>query len=80
MRSSKLGELQVNVRQAVYRTLGRLLVEHAHEVSRRSGAPLGPKLVGQCVGNLPGVFERSFPGYLAAGLAPVVARQMQASA
>lgn len=80
MVSSKLQELRVVERQAVYMLLARLLVDHAGYVARKSGAPLGPKLVGQCTGSLPGVFEQSFPGYLAAGLAPVIARQMGALA
>lgn len=76
MTSSKLSELRVVERQAVYNLLAELLVDHAGYVARKSGAPLGPKLIGQCTGSLPGVFEASFPGYLAAGLAPIVARQM----
>lgn len=76
MTSSKLSELRVVERQAVYNLLAELLVEHAGYVARKSGAPLGPKLIGQCTGSLPGVFEASFPGYLAAGLAPILARQM----
>lgn len=78
MQSSKLAELRVVERQSIYHMLARLLVKHAAYVSRRSGAPLSPKLVGSCVGSLPGVFEQNFPGYLAAGLAPMVAKQMQA--
>ena len=74
MQSSKLHELAVADRQQVYNMLATLLVAHAREVSRRSGAPLSVKLVGQCTGNLPGVFESSFPGYLENGLAKMVAR------
>ena len=79
MQISELAELKVVERQAIYFMLARMLVEHAAYVARKSGAPLSPKLVGSCTGSLPGVFDANFPGYLAAGLAPMVARQMQAS-
>ena len=79
MQISKLAELRVVERQAIYFMLARMLVEHAAYVSRKSGAPLSPKLVGSCTGSLPGVFDASFPGYLAAGLAPMIAKQMQAA-
>jgi len=75
MVSSKLNEITVTDRQAVYNMLAELLVQHARYVARRSGAPLSVKLVTQCTTNLAGVFENSFPGYLEAGLAKAVARQ-----
>lgn len=80
MRSAKLADLTVAERQSIYSMLAKLLVDHASQVAQRSGAPLGPKLVSACAGSIRGVFERSFPGYLRAGLAPVVARQMKALA
>ena len=61
---------------AVYRFLAELVVRHAYTVSRRSRAPLSPKLVASCSGNLGGLFERAFPGYLRNGLAPMVARRL----
>lgn len=79
MISSKLSDLRVVERQAIYFMLAKLLVDHASYIAKKSGAPLSPKLVGACVGSLPGVFEQNFPGYLAAGLAPLVAKQMQAA-
>lgn len=78
MKASKLAELTVAERQSCYQLLAGLLVEHAQFVARRSGAPLGPKLISSCAGSISGIFDRSFPGYLAAGLARVVARQLTA--
>lgn len=75
METSKLSELPVTERQGAYQLLAEILVRHAAQVARRSGAPLSPKLVSQCTVNLPGAFENQFPGYVAAGLAKVVARQ-----
>jgi hypothetical protein len=60
----------------VYRFLAELVVRHAYTVSRKSRAPLSPKLVASCSGNLGGLFERSFPGYLRNGLASVVAGKL----
>lgn len=76
MKTSKLADLTVIERQSVYGMLAGLLVDHARYVARSSGAPLGPKLVSSCAGSIRGIFDRSFPGYLAAGLAPIVARQL----
>lgn len=76
MAYSKLQELKVPERQSVYMLLAELLVRHAREVSERSGAPLGPKLVGNCTGDIRGVFEKSFPGYIRNGLAKIAARQL----
>ena len=80
MQASGLQELTVVERQQVYSLLARLLVDHALEVSRRTGAPLSPKLLGTCSSNVASVFDQSFPGYAAAGLAHVVARQLAAGA
>lgn len=76
MQSAGLSSLTVTERQKAYVTLARLLVRHAAVVASRSGAPLSAKLVSQCSVNLPGVFEDSFPGYLQAGLAKVIVRQV----
>lgn len=78
MELSRLSELTVTEKRQAYRLLAQLLVDHARFVARKSGAPLGPKLVGSCAGSIRGVFENSFPGYLQAGLARVVARQVVA--
>lgn len=78
MEKSKLRSLMVNERQAIYLLLARLLVEHCKERCRYVGAPLSLKFVSQQTSSVAGVFEQSFPGYLAAGLAPMVAKQMQA--
>lgn len=78
MALSRLGELPVNERQRAYYLLADLLVRHARQVSRKSGAPLSPKLVANCAVNLAGVFEDNFPGYLEAGMAKMVARSTAA--
>ena len=75
MRSSGLLDLDVVERQAVYNLLAELVVDAAGFSAKRSGAPLSLKLAAQHSGQVNGIFERAFPGYLAAGLAPVVARQ-----
>lgn len=80
MRASKMSDLQVRERQSVYGLLADLLVKHARYVARRSGAPLSPKLVGNCTGSISGVFDAAFPGYLEAGLAPIVARRLTSAA
>lgn len=80
MTASKLADLPVNERQRAYYLLAQLLVRHARYVARKSGAPLSAKLVANCTGNLAGVFEDSFPGYLEAGLARMVCRTLQVAA
>jgi hypothetical protein len=76
MQSSKLVEIKVVERQSVYSMLARLLVGHAAFVAKKSGAPLSAKLIANCCGSITGVFESAFPGYLHAGLAPMVARRL----
>lgn len=75
MRTSGLIDLVVVERQAVYNLLARLIVDAAGYSARRSGAPLSLKLTASHTGQVNGIFERAFPGYLAAGLAYVVAKQ-----
>lgn len=76
MRQSRLNELKVVERASVYHMLADLLVKHASKVAERSGAPLGPKLVGNCTSGIASVFDQAFPGYLRAGLAKIAARQL----
>jgi hypothetical protein len=76
--TTKLSELRVVDRQAVYMLLADLLVRHARSVAQRSGAPFSAKLVANCTVNLPGLFDAAFPGYIEAGLVRVIARQWQA--
>lgn len=76
MKASKLAELKVPNRLAVYRMLARMLVDYVDDLARSSRLPLTPKLVANCSGHLPGLFEASFPGYLQAGLAHMVARRL----
>lgn len=79
MQASKLADLQVRERLLVYSMLAELLVKHARHVASKSGAPLSPKLVANCTASISGVFESAFPGYLQAGLAQIVARQLAIS-
>lgn len=79
MEQSKLCELKVVERASVYHLLADLLVQHASKVSERSGAPLSPKLVGNCTSGIASVFDQAFPGYLRAGLAKIAARQLVAA-
>lgn len=76
MEESRLCELKVVERASVYHMLAELLVDHAQVVADRSGAPLGPKLVGSCAAGIAGIFDKAFPGYLRAGLAKIAARQL----
>lgn len=71
-----LERVQVRDRTALLRLFADLLVEHAVYVAKRSSAPLSAKLLVSCSANMVGLVENAFPGYLAAGLLPMVARQM----
>ena len=77
METSKLQELPVVERQRAYYMLAELVVRHALGVARHTGIPLSVKLVSQCTGNLPGLFDNAYPGYLEAGLAKMVARHTE---
>lgn len=67
-------KMEVVERMAVYRFLAVLLVDRSREVARHAKAPLSLKLVSNNAGNLRGIFDRSFPGYLAGGMGRMVAR------
>lgn len=71
--------LTVQERQSMYHLLAGVLVSHANYVAKASGAPISVKLVGNCVTNLPGLLDDAFPGYLHAGLMPLVVRQFHAT-
>lgn len=76
MESSRLSKLTVTERLSMYRLLANLLVSHCQQVARHMRIPLGAKLVaGQAV-NVAAIFDNAFPGYLAAGLVPVVAKHL----
>lgn len=78
MAHSRLREVQVVERLALYRLLAELLVAHARKVARHVDAPLSLKLVVNCTNNVAGLFDSAFPGYLGAGLAHIVARRLSA--
>lgn len=75
MKSSGLNKLQVTERYAVYCLLAQLVVKQAKYIANKIDAPLGVKLIGNCLVNVASLFDNAFPGYLGAGLAPIVARQ-----
>ncbi len=79
MASSKLDKLPVTERQSVFIMLAKLVIKHARYVAGRSGAPLSAKLVGSISVNMASIFDQAFPGYLASGLAPIVARRLVAN-
>lgn len=76
MYSAGFDKLEVVKRQSIYYLLGELLVKYAAGVSRKVSAPLTPKFVASCSVHLWAVFNSAFPGYLAAGLAPIVAQRL----
>ncbi|MGL4650229.1 MAG: hypothetical protein ACRC1H_12545 [Caldilineaceae bacterium] len=76
MRRSKLQESQSRERLSLYRLLADLMVNYARKIARHTGAPLSLKLVANCSPHLAGLFDAAFPGYLASGLAHVVAARL----
>jgi hypothetical protein len=78
MRVSRMDQVKVTERQAIYRMLADLVVGNARYISGRSGVPLSPKLVSTCSVNIAGIFDQAFPGYLASGLAFIVAKRLLA--
>lgn len=76
MQDSRLQSLTVPKRLAVYHMLAGLLVDDAQRVARLAGAPLTVKFVAGRSAHIAAVFDTAFPGYLAAGLAHVVAAQL----
>ena len=75
MEASKLSELTVTERQAAYNTLAGLVIANCHYVARKSGIPMSAKLVGSVATNVAGIFDQSFPGYVASGLAKIVVKR-----
>lgn len=70
-----LPKLQVAERQGAYRLLANMLVDRAQGVARAVRAPLTGKLVANNTADIAAIFDASFPGYLAGGLALVVFRR-----
>lgn len=79
MRDSQLEQLDVKGRMVSYQTLATLLVEHCKGVAYYLQTPLTPKFVANNCGQLGGVFENAFPGYVANGLARVIATRRLAA-
>lgn len=76
MEASKLRSLTVTERQSVYALLAKMVVQNARFISRKTGAPIGAKLVANCATHVASLFDNSFPGYAASGLALIVAKQL----
>jgi len=76
MQATGLAKLNVREQQVAYRLIARLLVDRAREVARHSGLPFSVKLTINCLGELRGIFDRAFPGYLRNGLAALIVRRM----
>lgn len=68
---------QSYMRNAFYRVLANLLVQHSRSVAKYVKAPLSLKF---CLGqadNLAGLVEDAYPGYLQSGMMKVVLQQMR---
>lgn len=76
MGTSGFSGSSVTERNAVYQLLGKLLAAHALELNRKFGYPLTPKMLGNVTQHLPTLFEEAFPGYLAAGMGPVIIKSL----
>jgi len=76
MQASGLAQQAVVKRQAVYRLLAHLVVQRAKSVAAHTRAPVSLKFVANVAREVNAIFEAEFPGYLAAGLAPLVAAQL----
>ena len=73
--ATKMDQLTVLEQSSVYGMLARLTCKYASEVANRAGIPLTAKLVVNCSASIAGIFDEAFPGYLANGLALMVARR-----
>lgn len=71
----KVADMAPAERMAVFRLLASLLVRRARQVAAHADIPMSAKLVSQNAQHLPAIFDAAFPGYIAAGLAGVVARR-----
>ena len=76
MVASKLITIMVVERQAIYVMLAKMVVQNARFIARKSGVPLSARLVGSCAANVASLFDNAFPGYVASGLALMVAKQL----
>lgn len=76
MRASGLDKLEVTQRQSVYSMLAELVVARAVSVARAVRAPLTPKFVADRAADIAAIFDLAYPGYLASGLAPMVAARL----
>lgn len=77
MEQAQLADRTSAERRAVYRLLAELVVRTAKRQARRNNVDLSLIVVARCAGHIASIFDEQFPGYVAAGLAPVVAIQMQ---
>lgn len=76
MHRARLDSMSVPQRQGFYYMLADLLVAHTKKIAEHVHAPLTAKMVLGQAANLDAVFDQAFPGYLAAGLGPILAARM----
>lgn len=69
--SAGLDAFSATDRYSAFQLLAGLLVQAALEVTRRTGAPMSLKLVGNLVPTIASIFDAEFPGYLESGLGSV---------
>lgn len=65
-------------RLSILRLVAKLLVERCHTISVHARIPLTAKLVANNCAEVAAVFENSFPGYVGAGLVPLLLRRLLA--
>lgn len=68
----KFHEMTANAQRALLRLLVHLLMDDL----RGLGAPIGMGIVAANIGRLDVVFDRAFPGYMDAGLAYLIPKQL----
>lgn len=76
MKSSGMLEFQVVKRQAIYNMLAELLIDDAQKLARAVGAPMSAKFVANRAAQLSAIVDAAYPGYLRAGLMPMVADRL----
>lgn len=77
MQSSNLSKRTPAQRKSFYMLLAELLVDHAKHEGRKHAHGLTLRNVARCCVDIASIFDWSFPGYLASGLAYIVAEQRQ---
>lgn len=76
MQTSKLMNLPVVKRQAVYNLLAKLVVEDSRDFCAYMAIPFGVKTTVNRSSNIAGTFDKAFPGYIKAGLVGLIAARL----